>query len=412
MSSMFTNISLEKNDSDIIKCQDNNRLCFYDSKTGRELLELSNYNDVNYLFSSSSYYNHNDFSIVKHNFLFFETHNDKKKGLICCEKEKDFSELLKPEYDVIEKKDGVVLLKKDGKYGLFIGDSYINNIIEPQYVSIDCLGSSSFALYYDDKSCDIVRIIHNQFHICVEKCEIAEKFSTNICFRKGQKIGLFSVSDGKIIESGYDEIRKVDDFCFILSKDKKVGLTIGSNVCIPVEKDNILLERKDNYSTLLSIQSGDKYDLASMCKYMPEFGVNYIEKSCTSIRFLKNIILIEKQGYFKIYNYVGKLIKCMPVTASIKEEIFNGNFYYVIDDEWYQFVNGELRIIPTQDVKYYSVKYGSYVAGTCDPERFGWFCKTVDSSEKPEKILKKMFANRFDYPSLSLEKKAKSEGDE
>jgi len=172
-------------DKNIAYCKKGDKIYVYNTEA-QELLLTTDSDEIKYMYKNGDSYN--DY----HGEFFFEIMKNDKHGIMSSEINNEVrkagtgakvSTLLPPNYDEIKTNHGVSYLKKDGKIGLFIGNSYHNQVIEPKYDDIDSLGYNYFALYTNGL-CDIGKVTsYEPFTPSITNCEITEDMYNEVKFK-------------------------------------------------------------------------------------------------------------------------------------------------------------------------------------------------------------------------------------
>lgn len=440
-SSTFDEIKLDDNNKNIAYCKKGNQIYVYNTEA-QELLLSTDADEIKYMYKNGDRYNdyHGDF--------FFEIMKNGKYGVISSEINNEIrkagtgakvSTLLPLKYDEIERARGGLYLKKDGKIGLFIGNSYHNQVIEPKYDDIDFLGYNYFALY-TNVLCDIGKASsYNPFTPSITNCEVAEYFDNALTYKKNGKYGLL-FADGRhdeIIPPEYDSISNVAKYYFILGQNNKKGLMHLGKIIIPVEYDEINIDGQyDKYSSLkdakvlyIALRKDKKYELAKMINWHNiETDVEFVDNhTFDTIDFFRDVMVFKDQVHSYIYDYNEKLLKSLPASTSItsygrpyeddydKERGYR-KYFYCIDGVYYYYKDGKFEEVYTENNDLYSTTYetdsDSFEIRSYNKDEHDSFCSTIDSQEdaEAEKSLIEMSEkgiSKRDYPTLVLRRVSK-----
>lgn len=441
-SNTFDEITIDKNKENIAYCTKESQIYVYNTKL-QELLLSTDADKIRYMYRIGDIYNDCNGE------FFFEITKDEKCGVISSEINNAIrkagtgarvSTLLPPKYDEIKINNNVLYLKKDGKIGLFVGDSYHNQVIEPKYDNISYVGYNYFALY-SNGLCDIIKASSNTFKTIITNCEIAGDFAEAISYKKNGKYGLLLPNCDRrdiIIEPIYDSISNVARYYFILEQNNKKGLMHLGKIMIPIEYDEISIGgqyRKygsldDSEVLYFALKKGKKYELAKLhnWKYVStdvEFVSNH---TFDTIDFFREIMVFKDKVYSYIYDYNEKLLKSLPVNTSITayerpyqsdydEEHKYRDYFYCIDDVYYYYKNGKLGEVYTENNDLYLITYetdtDSFEIRSYNKDEYDSFCYAIDSQEdaEAEKLLIEMSEKGFsrrEYPALVLKRVKKS----
>lgn len=440
-SSTFDEIKLDDNNKNIAYCKKGNQIYVYNTEA-QELLLSTDADEIKYMYKNGDIYNdyHGDF--------FFEIMKNGKYGVISSEINNEIrkagtgakvSTLLPPKYDEIERTRGGLYLKKDGKIGLFIGNSYHNQVIEPKYDDIDFLGYNYFALYTNGL-CDIGKATsYNPFRTSITNCEVAEYFDNALTYKKNGKYGLL-FADGRhdeIIPPEYDSISNVAKYYFILGQNNKKGLMHLGKIIIPVEYDEISVGGQyEKYSSLkdsevlyFSLKKGKKHELAKLRNWQyVDTDVEFVSNhTFDTIDFFRDVMVFKDQVHSYIYDYNEKLLKSLPVSTSItaygrpyeddydKERGYK-KYFYCIDGVYYYYKDGKFEEVYTEINDLYSTTYetdsDSFEIRSYNKDEHDSFCSTIDFQEdaEAEKSLIEMSEkgiSKRDYPTLVLRRVSK-----
>lgn len=440
-SNTFDEIKLDDNNKNIAYCKKGNQIYVYNTEA-QELLLSTDADEIKYMYKNGDSYNdyHGDF--------FFEIMKNGKYGVISSEINNEIrkagtgakvSTLLPPKYDEIERARGGLYLKKDGKIGLFIGNSYHNQVIEPKYDDIDFLGYNYFALYTNGL-CDIGKATsYNPFTPSITNCEVAEDFDNALTYKKNGKYGLLFADDrhDEIIPPEYDSISNVAKYYFILGQNNKKGLMHLGKIIIPVEYDEISIggqygkygSLKDSKVLYFALKKGKKHELAKLHNWQyvvtdVEFVSNH---TFDTIDFFHDVMVFKDQVYSYIYDYNEKLLKSLPASTSITaygrpykddydKECGYRKYFYCIDGVYYYYKDGKFEEVYTENNDLYLTTYetekDSFEIRSYNKDEHDSFCSTIDSQEdaEAEKSLIEMSEkgiSRIDYPTLVLRRVSK-----
>ena len=440
-SSTFDEIKLDDNNKNIAYCKKGNQIYVYNTEA-QELLLSTDADEIKYMYKNGDSYNdyHGDF--------FFEIMKNGKYGVISSEINNEIrkagtgakvSTLLPPKYDEIERARGGLYLKKDGKIGLFIGNSYHNQVIDPKYDDIDFLGYNYFALYTNGL-CDIGKATsYNPFTPSITNCEVAEDFDNALTYKKNGKYGLLFADDrhDEIIPPEYDSISNVAKYYFILGQNNKKGLMHLGKIIIPVEYDEISIggqygkygSLKDSKVLYFALKKGKKHELAKLHNWQyvvtdVEFVSNH---TFDTIDFFHDVMVFKDQVYSYIYDYNEKLLKSLPASTSITaygrpykddydKECGYRKYFYCIDGVYYYYKDGKFEEVYTENNDLYLTTYetekDSFEIRSYNKDEHDSFCSTIDSQEdaEAEKSLIEMSEkgiSRIDYPTLVLRRVSK-----
>ena len=212
----FDSITGDKQNKNIVYCKKGNKTFVYNTEA-QALLLISESDGIEYLSKYGDQYDDNYGEFI------FSIKEKEKLGLVSSNLKRDITksngeaivtQLLAPDYDEIEKHDNRFYLMKKGKMGLFIGNYYQNQLIEPNFDDIDYLGENYFALY-TGKYCDIVKAdSYAPYSLCVTHCQIEKITRSGIIYKKAGKYGLILTDQNcknNIIPNAYDNITCVLD---------------------------------------------------------------------------------------------------------------------------------------------------------------------------------------------------------
>ncbi len=440
-SSTFDEIKLDDNNKNIAYCKKGNQIYAYNTEA-QELLLSTDADEIKYMYKNGDSYNdyHGDF--------FFEIMKNGKYGVISSEINNEIrkagtgakvSTLLPPKYDEIERARGGLYLKKDGKIGLFIGNSYHNQVIEPKYDDIDFLGYNYFALYTNGL-CDIGKATsYNPFTPSITNCEVAEDFDNALTYKKNGKYGLLFADDrhDEIIPPEYDSISNVAKYYFILGQNNKKGLMHLGKIIIPVEYDEISIggqygkygRFKDSKVLYFALKKGKKHELAKLHNWQyVDTNVEFVSNhTFDTIDFFHDVMVFKDQVYSYIYDYNEKLLKSLPASTSITaygrpykddydKECGYRKYFYCIDGVYYYYKDGKFEEVYTENNDLYLTTYetekDSFEIRSYNKDEHDSFCSTIDSQEdaEAEKSLIEMSEkgiSRIDYPTLVLRRVSK-----
>jgi len=438
-SSNFDTITIDKNNKNIAYCKKDDKTYVYNTEA-QELLLSTDSDEIKYMYKNGNSYN--DY----HGEFFFEIIKNGKRGIMSSEINNEIrkagtsakvSTLLPPNYDEIKTDYGVSYLKKDGKIGLFIGNSYHNQVIEPKYDDIDSLGYNYFALYTNGL-CDIGKVTsYEPFTPSITNCEITEDMYKGLVFKKNGKYGLLLPDCDRrdvITQPEYDSISNVANHYFILEKNNKKGLMHLGKIIIPIEYNEVNIgglygkySQLDDAKVLyFALKKGKKYELAKMHNYQyvttdVEFVNNH---TFDTIDFFREIMVFKDQTYSYIYDYNEKLLKSLPVSTSITayarpykddydKKCGYRNYFYCIDGVYYYYKDGKFEEVYTENNDLYLTTYetdaDSFEIRSYNKDEHDSFCSTIDSQEdvEAEKSLIEMSEKGFsrrEYPTLVLKR--------
>ena len=438
-SGIFDEITIDDTDRNIVYCKDRNHMYVYNTEA-RELLLSADVDEIKYMYKSGDIYNDH------YGEFFFKIMKNGKYGVISSEINNrvsvegtgaKVSTLLPPEYDKIERVCGGLYLKKDGKIGLFIGDSHHNQVIEPKYDDIESLGYNYFALYTNGL-CDIGKAsLYHSFKPSITNCEIAKNFDDSLTFKKDGKYGLLC-KDGRyseIIPPEYDSINNVAKYYFIFGQNNKKGLMHLGKIIIPIKYDGISVggqyrtyrDFKDSEVLYFDLILDKKHELAKLKNcYSDDADVEFASNNTfDTIDFFHDIMVLKNQSHSYIYDYNEKMLKVLPAGASITaygepyeddydEEYRYRKYFYCIDGVYYDYYygdEGKLEKIYTENNDLYSTTYETdadlFEVRSYSKDEHDLFCSAIDSQEdvEAEKSLIEMSEtgfSRIDYPTLVL----------
>lgn len=438
----FDEITVDEKNKNIIYCKKGNIISVYNTQV-QELLLSTDSDEIKFMFKNGD---------SRHNYFgdyFFETKKSGKYGFISSEINNEIlkkgagakvTTLLSTEYDEIIWDNGVLYLKKDGKLGLFVGDSYHSQVIDPKFDNIIYLGHGYFAFYSNGK-CDIGKVTPcNPFTPCITNCEIAENLSLALIYKQNGKYGLLLYDDRnpKVIEPEYDSISIVAEHYFLLEKDKKKGLMHLGKIIIPIEYDEIKIgglygkygSLRDAKVLYFALRKGKKYELAKMKNYQyVETKVEFVNNHIfDSVDFFRDIMVFKDQTYTYIYDYNETLLKLLPASSSITAyarpcndyEMKHGyiDYFYCIDGVYYYYKERKFEEVYTEDNELYLTTYetdaNSFEIKTYNKDEHDLFCSIIDSQDDgdAEKILIEMSekgVSRSNYPTIELKRTKKGD---
>lgn len=437
-SSNFDTITIDKNNKNIAYCKKGDKIYIYNTEA-QELLLSTDSDEIKYMYKKGNSYNdcHGEF--------FFKITKNGKHGIISSEINNEIckagtgakvSTLLPPNYDEIKTNYGVSYLKNDGKIGLFIGNSYHNQVIEPKYDDIDSLGYNYFALYTNGL-CDIGKVTpFEPFTPSITSCEIIEDLDRGLVFKKNGKYGLLLPNCDRrdaIIQPEYDSISGVAEYYFIVEKNSKKGLLHLGKIIIPIEYDEVNLgglygkykNLEDAEVLYLALKKGNEYELAKMHNYKSVATDVEVVSNHTFdvIDFFREIMVFKDKMHSYIYDYNEKLLKTLPVdtliTAYAKpcdefhEKHNYREYFYCIDGVYYYYKDGKFEEVYTENNALYLTAYetatDSFEVRTYNKDEHDLFCSVIDSKDdtEAEKSLIEMSEKGFskkDYPTLVLKR--------
>ena len=441
-SSTFDEIKLDDNNKNIAYCKKGNQIYVYNT-VAQELLFSTDADEIKYICKKNGD-SYNDYF----GDFFFEIMKNGKYGVISSEINNEIrkagtgakvSTLLPPKYDEIKRARCGLYLKKDGKIGLFIGNSYHNQVIEPKYDDIYYIGYDYFALYTNGL-CDIGQATsYNPFTPSITNCEVAEYFDNTLTYKKNGKYGLL-FADGRhdeIIPPKYDSISNVAKYYFILGQNNKKGLIHLGKIIIPVEYDEINIDGQyDKYCSLedakvlyIALRNDKKYELAKMRNWHNiETDVEFVDNhTFDTIDFFRDVMVFKDQVHSYIYDYNEKLLKSLPASTSItaygrpyeddydKERGYR-KYFYCIDGVYYYYKDGKFEEVYTENNDLYSTTYETekdlFEIKSYNKDEHDSFCSVIDSQEdaEAEKSLIDMSEkgiSRREYPTLVLRRVSK-----
>lgn len=268
----------------------------------------------------------------ENNVLKFEKNG--KLGLINFEGK----EILKPEYDNIYALTGLeksLIIEKDGKKGL-VNTSMGEIIIPAEYADITNLDENYEAGY-------IVKSVENKFGIIgADKTKILDtkydeirKVSGNnyyVVVENGKEV-VVDKSGNIVLNTGFESIKSINVDNFIITKSGKYGVVdkLGEDI-IPAEYDNI----KFAFSNTFIAQKNGKYGI--------------IDRSGnTSVDFNYDLITyINEADFFECEN------------SNHTTDIYDREFKKVLENiiiAELNIENGYLRVRQNDDYKYYNFKF-------------------------------------------------------
>ena len=426
VSTGFDEITIEKENTDIVYCKKENKTYVYNTSS-KKLLFSTDSDEIKFINSEWSMlddYNED---------LFFEVVKNGKHGVISSiiNGKKVTGTLLALQYDEIEigtkiNYDRVLYLKKNGKIGLFIGSSYQYQLIEPKYDKIDYLWHDYFALYTNGL-CDIGRVAsYSSFKSSITKCEIAEIFGGCVLsYKKNGKYGLLDSVD-RIVSPEYDNISEavssdeVVSRCYILEKNNKKGLVHINKIILPIEYDEVKFDGKYgifNDITYFALRKSKKYELAKL--YSNRGNIEFVNNhTFDNIDFFHKIMVLKDQTQVYIFDYNEKLLKSLPVNTSITEyerpsQGVNKDYFYCINDVYYYYKNGNFEEVHTESNNLYLTTYETganlFEISSYNKDEYDSFCSAIDSQEDIEaeksliEISEKGFSKKK-YPTLVLKR--------
>lgn len=436
-SDTFDEIRIDEKSKNIAYCKKENKIYAYDTDL-QKLLLSTDADSIKYMYKIDRC----DYS----NF-FFEIMKNGKYGVICSNiTDAKESTLLPPEYDEIKKVDGILgilYLKKDGKIGLFTGDSYHNQVIEPKYDYIDFLNHYYFA-FYTDGLCDIRKVTpYKLFEPSITNCQIVEDLDSTLAdngalvYNKNGKYGLLFADNryDKIITPDYDNVNNVARYYFILEQNNKKGLMHLGKIMIPTKYDEISIGGQygisgsldDSKVLYFALKKEKKYELAKLHNWQYiETKVEFVgNNKFDGIDLYREIMVLKDNLYSYIYDYNENLLKTLPVNTSITAYArpFKNDYdkkyrkyFYCIDGVYYYYKDGKFEEVYTENNDLYLTTYETdtnlFEIRSYDKDEHDLFCSIIDSQEdsEAEKTLIQMSEKGFprsEYPTLVLTKNKK-----
>lgn len=451
-SSIFDDIETDKKKGNIIYCKKGKQIYVYNTQT-QELLLSIDAEKIKYMYKKgingrelkSGYI----IELMENGVLYFEIMKNGKKGVICLEIKDDYRKmgigpkvftLLAPEYDKIESRPAGLYLKKDEKYGLFIGNLYNNQIIEPKYDIIDFLqyGYEDCIALYNNGLCDIVeKNIYGPCNPIITDCEIAECFDYALSYKKDGKYGLIFIYNYRhknIFPPIYDKISNIEKYTYIFEKNNKKGLMHLGKIVISIKYDEIIVSDEFKIAKscggelcrvlYIALKKRNKYALAKLYPDIyegtnVEFISDYIYNK---IDLFHDIIVLKNRNHTYIFDYNGNLLKTLPANASItahekQYSELKQHDSYCIDGECYFYYNGKLEEVYTENKDLYLTTYETdqdlFEIRCYNKNEHDLFCSTIDSQKgiEAEKSLIEMSEKglpRNEYPTLILKRKRRN----
>ena len=436
----FDEITVDEKNKNITYCKKGNKIYVYNTEA-QELLLSTDADEIKYMYKYI-YKNGDSYNDYYGNF-FFEIKKNGKYGVISSEINNEtckagtgarISTLLPTKYDEIESGRSGLYLKKDGRIGLFVGDSYHNQLIEPKYDDIDYLGYNYFALYTNGL-CDIGKVSsYNPFIPSITSCEIEKDYGNALSYRKNGQYGLLFADNrhDTIIPPEYDSISNVAKYYFVLEQNNKKGLMHLGKIIIPIEYDELSIGGQyGKYSSLedakvlyFALRKGKVYELAKKHNYQSvDTDVEFVSNhTFDTIDFFREIMVFKDQAQAYIYDYNEKLLKTLPVNTSITayerpSDSKNKDYFYCIDGVYYYYKDGKFEEVYTESNDLYLTTYeidvDSFEIRSYNKGEHDLFCSTIDSQEEVEaeksliEMSEKGFSRR-DFPTLVLKRIKKS----
>ena len=435
----FDTITIDKKNKNIVYCKKDDKIYVYNTEA-QELLLSTDSDEIKYIYKNGDSYNdcYGEF--------FFEIMKDGQFGMMSSEISYEtrkagvgakVSTLLPPNYDEIITDYDVSYLKKDGKIGLFIGNSYHNQVIEPKYDDIDSLGYNYFALYTDGL-CDIGKATsYAPFTPSITHCEITKTMYRGFIFKKNDKYGLLLPNCNHkdvITQPQYDSVSSVAKHYFLLEKNNKKGLMHLGKIMLPIEYDEISVgglygkyeELSDAKVLYFALRKGTKYELAKIDNYQyGEADVEFLSNHLfDAIDFFREIMVFKDEIYSYIYDYNEKLLKTLPTDTLITpiakpcdeydEQHNYRDYFYCIDGVYYYYKDGKFEEVFTEENDFYVTTYetdtDSFEIKTLSKQEHDAFCDYIDTQavDLAEQSLAQMSTDaqtlKEKYPTLVLKK--------
>lgn len=322
-------------------------------------------------------------------------------------------------FDEVTVRETDILLKRNGKLGIFKNDTYI----EPVYESVDTYPNGLY-IFHKQASSTII-YIHREAVTVAEDVQILEIENQNVVFSKDGEISIYShtpFSHNPV--TGYKSYRKIyKGFYELCTPDDTYELYNNGSIILksiaPISSHigtNYKGEFDERHIYLVYSPSKGTYELANyQIDYQKPAELDYaLFDEYTDIKFMSDMIYFETEGGVVLTNYntvtLDYLLKGTTVLehpVSSTDEIHTP--VYEIDG--IDYVNRDCRLIPVDATKTslciaaYECDYGTVVVNT-DEDNFQKECDKIDHlpEESVENTLKTYYethpAVQEVYPKL------------
>lgn len=443
VSEFFDTIRIDEENKNIAYCKKGNTTYVYHTKF-QELLLKTDYDEINFIKKDDD--SNHDYDGE----FFFITKQEERFGLMSSLINKEIRKssnpeakqtiLLQPSYDDIVYDCEAFYLEKDKKIGIFFGNSYHNQRMDPEYDKINYLGNNCYALYKGE-SCDIGRVnFYNQYQSRITNCQIEANLRKELIYKKDNLFGLLFLDfnfKNDVLPNEYDKICCIEDFYFLLEKNGKKGLLHLGEIIIPTEYEDVAFggqyDLEDDKTIYFALKKGEKeYNLAKRINYH-YFGSNVdcpvklvSNHTFEKIEFFKDIMVLKDSNYVYVYNYEEALLKTFPPNTVIipvtkpsgkHDEIHKDKDYlYYIDGTYYYYKKGKFEEAFVEENDFYVTTYETdtdfFEIKTLNKQGYDAFCDDIDMQEDDSKQrLAEMSMNdqvlKKKYPTLVLRKSIK-----
>lgn len=322
-------------------------------------------------------------------------------------------------FDEVTVRKNDILLKQNGKMGLFKNDTYI----EPTYESVDTYPNGLY-IFHNQASSTIL-YIHREAVTVAENVQILEIENQNIVFSKDGKIGIYTHTPlNRKPVTGYKSYRKIyKGFYELCTSDDTYELynngsiILGSTAPISCHiGTNYRGEFDERYIYLAYSPSKGIYELANyQIDPQKPAELDYaLFDQYTDIKFMSDIIFFENADGIMLTNYDTVTLDYLPKgTVVFEHPVSSANDIYtpVYEIDGVDYINRDYRLIPVEAAKVplymaaYVCDYGTVVVNS-DEDNFQKECDKIDHlpEESIENTLKTYYethpAVQEAYPKL------------
>lgn len=341
----------------------------------------------------------------------------------------ELTHICEPIYDsvrVLADDSDMILLEKDGKFGLLYANSeYSFRQIPAEYDEIKPLFSSCVALYHQGQ-CDVYDT--NQERKVLDNIAITDSGEYYFIYHDDSSYGLKTSYSSDLF--GVEEIKHLGDDYFCVTQDGKkklygFGKYLSNDTFDQIEicPECRQTPRYDCDSVYFAVKKKDGMHLMEINRHygVPShtleevsFGITY-----SNIRFLDDMIILDDAyGFHTLKDYHGKKIadtihdvQCVKNEVGKDKIYVAGNCVFMYNHGLDTFIEPGVKIKRPFYTAAYEGDYGTVVVNEFDSNKYKSICQSIEemSDDEFNGVLKRLYEDssqvQEQYPKLLIREK-------
>ena len=341
----------------------------------------------------------------------------------------ELTHICEPIYDSVQPladDSGMLLLEKDGKFGLLYANSeYSFRQIPAEYDEIKPLFSSCVALYHQGQ-CDVYDT--NQERKVLDNIAITDSGEYYFIYHDDSGYGLKTSYSSDLF--GVEEIKHLGDDYFCVTQDGKkklygLGKYLSNDTFDQIEicPECRQTPRYDCDSVYFAVKKEDGMHLMRLCRYYGILSRVFEEAlpgtTYSNIRFLDDMIVLDDgYGFHTLMDYHGKKIadtihdvQCVKNEAGKDKIYVAGNCVFMYNHNLDTFIGSGVKIKRPFYTAAYEGDYGTVVVNEFDSNKYKSICQSIEemSDDEFNGVLKRLYEDssqvQEQYPKLLIREK-------